>query len=80
MEAEALKILGSGGDPVQATRRDLMVERVLRKLSSEPGDVSPARITLLVREAFRGTEEWAQGAQKFRTRLDIQESIEDQED
>ena len=79
VEAEALKILGAVGDPVQATRRDLVVEKVLRRLSSEPGDVSPTRITLLVREAFRETEEWAQGAQKFKTRLDIQENIEEQE-
>lgn len=80
MEAEALKILGTVGDPVQGTRRDLVVEKVLRRLSSEPGDVSPSRITLLVREAFGETEEWARGAQKFRTRLDIQEGIEDRED
>ena len=79
MEAEALKILRTVGDPIQATRRDLVVEKVLRRLSSEPGDVSPTRITLLVREAFRETEEWARGAQKFKTRLDIQENIEEQE-
>jgi len=80
VEAEALKLMGTAGDPLQATRRDLVVEKVLRKLSSEPGDVSPGRITLLVREAFRETEQWAKGAQKFKTQMDIQENIEERDD
>jgi hypothetical protein len=79
VEAEALKLLGTAGSPLQTTRKDLVVEKVLRRLASEPGDVSPTRITLLVREAFRETEKWAQDAQKFKTRLDIQEDIEEQE-
>ena len=80
VEAEAVKILGAGGSALGSTRKDLIVEKVMRRLSSEPGDLSPSRITLLVREVSRETEQWAQDTQKFKTRLDIQENIEERDE